>query len=91
MVGHTCEQQGPNVHTTYYKACLHKRQIIEVFSSSIIPMICTTTNSTTLMNLLDVTHNNALVENFIQLRHWIEIHLLVHGSLCIGFYGYIEK
>jgi hypothetical protein len=25
------------------------------------------------------------------LRHWIEIHLLVHGSLCIGFYGYIEK
>jgi hypothetical protein len=66
-------------------------KLLKVFSPSTIPMICITTNSTTFMNLLDVTHNNALVENFIQLRHWIETHLLAHGSLCIGVHGYIEK
>jgi hypothetical protein len=31
MVGHTCGQQGPNVHKSYCKACIHKRQIIESF------------------------------------------------------------
>jgi len=42
-----------------------KVKLLKVFSSSTTPMICTTTNSTTCMNLFNVTNNNALIENFI--------------------------
>jgi hypothetical protein len=31
MVGHTHGQQGPNVHTTYCRTCLHKSQGIESY------------------------------------------------------------
>jgi hypothetical protein len=29
MVGHTCGQQGPNLHKNYSRVCLHRSQIIE--------------------------------------------------------------
>ncbi len=68
-----------------------KVKLLKVLSSSIVPMICTTTNSTTFMNLLDMTHNNALVKSFIHNQDIGLGFICWYGPLCIRFHGYIEN